>query len=161
MRIFQTVICHIINILPSVALFLPFRRTQVTMKHLFTLSHSKVEHRFSAERPEIIAPIPHPPGRVVHVLHWERLRACVSLRTLGTSAISLNRLRITVSLCHTSGVPMDTLCVCVCVFLCMSHSKYQNLHFTRKVRTFLVSGSFLSGPHSCRGLLRVKRLELG
>lgn len=124
MSIFQTVICHIINILPSVALFLPLRRTQVTIKHLFTVSRGKVEHRFSAESPEIIAPIPHPPGCVVHVPRWERLRAYRRARSapvLSGWTGSGSQESHCVTLVHirrSHGYP----CVFACVFSCTCHT---------------------------------------
>lgn len=57
--------------------------------------------------------------------------------------------------------------MCVCVFLYMLHTDYQNLHSTSKGRTFLRSEDILTGPHIFKGLFEdpdvvlMLRLTLG
>lgn len=47
------------------------------------------------------------------------------------------------------------LCVCVCVFMHLLYTVYQNIHSTHRVRTFLISEDifFWLFPHIFNGLL--------
>lgn len=48
----------------------------------------------------------------------------------------------------------------LCVFLYLLHTAHQNIHSTRKVKTFLLSEAILAALHSIKGLLEDKEVAL-